>query len=121
MNDPVTRKRWARIRIIAFWWFAALIIAGSVMPAAQVPETGLPDKLSHVAAYGILALLGLYAYPRHAPLVLAGAFGLGAALEVVQHFIPTRTFEWLDIAANGAGVLLGFLVVTVVNRKVVGS
>jgi VanZ family protein len=121
MTDPVTRARWARIRIIAFWWLLALIVAGSLMPAPYVPQTGISDKLGHALGYALLAVLGLYAYPRHRMLVLAGVFGMGVALEAAQAFTPTRGFEWLDIFANGAGVLLGFLVVAVVNRKFVGS
>ena len=113
MTDPVTRKRWARIRIIAFWWFAALIIAGSLMPAAQIPDTGLSDKLGHALAYGILTVLGLYAYARHPLSVLAGVFSLGLALEGLQYLTPTRTFEWLDVAANGVGIVLGLAIVAV--------
>lgn len=107
MSDPVTRKRWARIRIIAFWWFAALVVAGSLAPAAHIPESGLPDKIGHALAYGILTVLGLCAYPRHTLAVVAGVFGLGAALEGLQQLTPTRTFEWADIAANSVGILLG--------------
>jgi VanZ family protein len=121
MTDPVTRARWARIRIIAFWWLLALIVAGSLIPAPYVPQTGISDKLGHALGYGLLAVLGLYAYPRRGVMVLFGVFGLGVGLEAAQAFTPTRSFEWLDIVANGAGVLLGFLVVAVVNRKVVGS
>jgi VanZ family protein len=109
MTDPVTRKRWARIRIIAFWWFAAVIVTASLMPAAHIPETGLSDKAGHVLAYAILAVLGLYAYPRYVHLVLAGVFIMGLAVEVSQEFTPTRGFEWLDILANGLGLLLGFV------------
>ena len=116
MSDPVTRKRWARIRIIAFWWFAALIIAGSLMPAVYIPESGLSDKVGHVIAYAILTALGLYAYPRHTRTVLAGVFTLSVALEGLQHLTPTRTFEWLDIAANGAGVVLGLVIVTIARN-----
>jgi VanZ family protein len=111
MSDPVTRKRWARIRIIAFWWFTALIIAASVMPAAHIPETGISDKVGHTLAYGVLTLLGLYAYPRYTAPVLAGVLVLGLALEGLQHLTPTRTFEWLDVAANGAGIVLGLAIV----------
>lgn len=115
MSDPVTRARWARIRIIAFWWFAALIVAGSLVPAAHIPETGVSDKLGHVLAYGILTLLGRVAYPRHTLPVLAGVVVLGLALEGLQHLAPTRTFEWLDVAANGVGIVLG-LAIAVMSR-----
>ncbi|OOG25709.1 VanZ family protein [Thioalkalivibrio denitrificans] len=115
MSESITRRRWAHIRIIAFWGFAALIIAGSLMPAANIPETGLSDKAGHVIAYAILTVLGLYAHPRYTITVAGGVFVLGVALEGLQHLTPTRTFEWLDIVANGAGVVLG-LVIAAVSR-----
>jgi len=117
MTDPVTRTRWARIRIIAFWWFGALIVAGSLMPAPQVPDTGLSDKLGHLLGYGLLTVLGLYAYARGTAWVLGGVFALGVCLELAQTFTPTRTFEWLDILANGAGVLLGLALVWWLRRS----
>ena len=117
MADPVTRKRWARIRIIAFWWFAALIITASLIPAGHIPQSGLSDKSGHVLAYTILTVLGLYAYPGHALKVLLGVCAIGLAVEVTQYITPTRHFEWLDIVANGTGLLLGFLGWRVFRRR----
>ncbi|MFW5452018.1 VanZ family protein [Thioalkalivibrio sulfidiphilus] len=109
--------RWTGARRLVFWTAVLLLIAGSLMPAAHIPDTGLSDKAGHLLGYAVLTLAGLLAYPGRVWRVVLGVFALGVAIELAQHFIPSRSFEWLDMLANGAGVLLGFAAVWWLRRS----
>ena len=70
------------------------------------------DKLNHGVAFFVLAVLMEYAFPNLAgwaikllPLV---AFGL--AIEMLQFWIGYRYFEWMDLVADGVGLLLFWIV-----------
>ena len=65
------------------------------------------DKANHFFAFFILAFLIDFAYPRMA---FAGAkinalFGFAVFIELVQYFLPYRSFSLIDIAADIVGVL----------------
>jgi hypothetical protein len=71
------------------------------------------DKVQHIAAFGALALLGSFAYPRAAPLrLLAGLSLFGAFIEVVQA-IPElhRDSDVLDWLADTVAVAVVLLLV----------
>jgi VanZ family protein len=66
------------------------------------------DKLNHGLAFFVLAGLMEYAFPnlgawgvKLLPLV---AFGL--VIEMLQFWIGYRYFEWMDLVADGMGLLL---------------
>jgi VanZ family protein len=75
---------------------------------ADVPQG---DKLGHLLAYGALMAWWSQLYVSAATrLRLALVFvALGAAMELAQGLTPSRYPELLDLAANTAGVLLGWL------------
>jgi VanZ family protein len=95
----------------ALWILAMLgVIVGSLIPLDLPESMPLPgDKLQHLAAYALLALLAMLSYrPLRWALAAAVAMvALGIAIELVQYLLPWRLFEWLDILANTAGVALG--------------
>jgi len=71
------------------------------------------DKLIHVISFGLLGLLsGASSKPR--PRLLAIVFiiwsGYGLAIEIIQSFIPGRSFEALDLVADMVGTILGYLI-----------
>jgi VanZ family protein len=74
----------------------------------QTPAANINDKVGHTTAFLCLAFLLDFARPRHAwgaakllPLLAYGLF-----IELVQHFLPYRTFSLWDLAADGLGLLL---------------
>lgn len=78
----------------------------------------IPDKLNHLAAFAVLGLLADYAFPTArfgAAKVLALA-GYGAAIEVVQAFLPHRQASFLDLVADAAGIGLYALCVPALMR-----
>jgi VanZ family protein len=82
----------------------------SLAPGEALPDTGVSDKLEHFAAYGVLSLMGMYAYPDKSRLwwVITGLVLYGISLETLQILVPSRFFSIGDIIANTLGVLSGY-------------
>lgn len=93
----------------AFALLAVSVLTGSLMPAAHMPAWLPNDKLLHLLAYGALA--ALLSLKFHDPATLAGAvlacFLGSIGIEWLQKFVPGRMFCVRDLAANGAGLLMG--------------
>jgi glycopeptide antibiotics resistance protein len=61
-----------------------------------------------MTGYGVLAVLGLGAFPgRRAAGLLAGILLLSVGFEFVQAWLLNRTFNPMDILANGTGMAAG--------------
>ncbi len=90
------------------WLLLAGVVLGSLLPGSTVSAVALQDKLLHAGSYFVLMIwfAGLYERRRHIVIAL-GLLGLGAVLDALQGSVSSRSFEWLDVAANGAGVALG--------------
>lgn len=71
------------------------------------------DKANHSLAFVVLTFVACLAFPRPwrgVWLVMLGLFALGAAIEVVQAFVPGRSCEWGDLLADSVGIVAGVLV-----------
>ena len=70
------------------------------------------DKLNHLGAFFVLALLTDYAFPSIAvgALKLLPLLGFGLLIEVLQDWVGYRYFEWLDVAADAAGIVVFWVV-----------
>jgi VanZ family protein len=92
--------------------FAAALVVVLVLallpPRIPMPSTGW-DKVNHVLVFAGLAVLGCRSYAGRAVLVLSGLLAYGGAIELLQSLTGYRTAEWLDLAADGAGASLGWL------------
>ena len=75
------------------------------------------DKLLHLAAFCVLSLLYWLAYKSTHTFILSlvflGMFGL--CMEGLQHFVPSRDFSLIDLAADVAGIFLGGLLYKLAN------
>ena len=101
------RKLW----IGGGWLIVAAIVYFSLFKLAIDTEIKGGDKLGHLLAYGGLMAWWSQLYVSPATRLRLGlAFiALGAMMELAQGLTPNRYPEWLDLAANTAGVLLGWL------------
>ncbi len=76
------------------------------------PSDGLPsgpeglDKLAHLAFYAVLGALVARAGARVQVCILAGLL-VGAADELLQSGIASRTADWFDLLADVVGAGLG--------------
>jgi hypothetical protein len=78
------------------------------VPSPPTTDVVINDKLLHFATYGVLAgwFAGIYQRSRY-PLIAVALLALGAALELLQRAGGERMGEWLDLAANAAGIATG--------------
>lgn len=84
----------------------------------QMPvAANISDKFNHALAFFVLAWLTDRAFPgktfwktKALPLL---AYGIG--IECLQYFLPFREFSILDMLADGAGLIVYRVVMTVVK------
>lgn len=96
--------------------FIAALLATTwqmLTPLPYQPLASANDKLSHLLTFLLLALLVDRGWPsaaffsRKALPLLA----YGAAIELIQHFVPNRSLSFADWVADGAGILIYLLLV----------
>jgi len=95
---------------IAFAICVVVVIVLSVTPTEGIlAGTNVSDKIRHIAAYSMLALVGGVAFRGIWSLWLlaAGLVFLGVALECVQILIPGRAASGYDILADVIGTAFG--------------
>lgn len=100
-----------RVAILGFWGLAAIIGFLSLLPAENLPDVRIWDKIEHLIAYGALAMCGLIAYPSHAFKVIAATIAYGIAIEFGQGLVPGRDPSFGDVIANSLGAVIAALVV----------
>ncbi len=106
----------------AIVWLVIILVL-TLSPRVYVPQEFSwdlvrIDLLAHMFLFAVLVLLLMISFTRqHANHVLqsnAAFFAItfaavfGVVIEVMQVFIPQRSFEYLDMAANTVGALLGW-------------
>ena len=103
-------------------WFGFILII-SVMPASG-PKTDLPaDKIIHFVFYGMTAIFLFRYFEKKATVnrafyaSVAFTSMYGAAMEVLQYFLPYRSFSLVDMAANTLGAFSGCVLYTNMKGK----
>ncbi len=98
--------------------YSFLIIVVTSLPVEFPPQLLFPlqDKAVHVLTYFLLAFLAVNTFSRkkiNNPKICSFfyAFSLGLFVEIVQYFLPYRSFEFWDILANLLGSFLGILLI----------
>ncbi|MDH3692573.1 MAG: VanZ family protein [Gammaproteobacteria bacterium] len=73
----------------------------------------LNDKVNHIVAFYILSFFADFSFPRwtFSWAKAIPIFAYGALIEIVQFYLPYRTSSFLDLAANGIGILLFVLAI----------
>jgi VanZ family protein len=98
---------------------AAVITHFATAPLDAVPFAGLGDKVLHAGAFLVLGGLLDFSFPETGfgtgKIALLLAYGM--AIEVVQHFLPFRTFSLLDWLADAAGIVLYVAAATPILKR----
>lgn len=88
---------------------ALIVVTFLTMTRIEIPAAqNINDKASHALAFFALALLLDFSFPVsgfHAGKMLS-LLGYGLLIEIIQYFLPYRSFSLLDLAADGLGLLL---------------
>jgi len=107
----VYKHRWVQVlAIIGLVLMLVGIFIGGRQPGAGNLFNAPWDKVVHLGTYGLMAMLIGLAFRRMPlPLVLLMTVGIGACDEIAQLYIPGRSADIGDYAADGLGCLLVIL------------
>jgi hypothetical protein len=106
----------SRLLRIAFWAAALFAFVMATLPAP--PNLQVSDKLQHMTAFFVIALLGCAAFPRLSRLkLLLALIAFGGFIELVQ-MVPAlhRDSEWGDWFADIAAASLALVVAALSAR-----
>jgi VanZ family protein len=107
---PEAAIRWRRFWLLLGWLLVLFVIYLSLTPdPVEVPvEQG--DKFGHILAYAALMswFANLYEGLARRIQFAIGFVALGVVLEFVQGWTGYRSFEVADMAADAAGVAVGW-------------
>jgi len=94
---------------ILFWILLAVILALSLMPAADAPTVFASDKLNHGLAFFTLSLMARLLWARaHAAILFVLLMAFGGGIELLQSALGSgRDADWMDFAADIAAIVLG--------------
>ncbi len=108
-----------------------LVIAVSLIPstsfdAHQFEIEGL-DKVIHLSMYTLMTLFWSTGLKRQHQskkvrknaflIAVLGGFLIGLILEILQEYlVSSRSFDWLDLIANGIGCIFGLIVFQLLYR-----
>ena len=107
----------ATLRFPWLWWGLGWVLVGTVCFGSLVPSRAvrfylMNDKLIHAVAYGVLMMwfAGLCRRDREMFVAAVLIFALGLVLDLLQSQLATRYFDPWDVAANGGGILIAWIV-----------
>ena len=107
-----------RLLQLCFWGAAGFALVMALLPQPPRVPGDPSDKVQHMLAFFVIALLGALAFPRLSLVRLAVALALfGAFIEIVQ-LVPAlnRTGEVLDWVADMVAVAVALGLVALVRR-----
>ena len=95
---------------ILFWIALISSYILAIMPQEMAPSfQSLSDKSLHFIAFAVLALLLNLSYRISWWRSVFYLLFYAAFIEFSQTFTPNRCAEWLDIAADAIGIVLGLV------------
>ena len=116
--------RWVNIySVVCVVYMGVLFVLSSSPTEIEVESFSAFDKLVHVGAYGVLAVLIYLVLQRVGEsryvfgFAFLGSFVYGIVNEVRQAFLPWRDADIADVAANGIGALCFLLVLSLTRRS----
>jgi len=109
---PYKLSKLKNISLIFGYFLVAVLIYVCLTP--NPPDTSgvtFGDKIAHLTGYALLFLWFAQIYQRAAQIKpVIALILLGIAVEIAQSFTDYRTFEYADMLANSAGVIIGWLI-----------
>jgi VanZ family protein len=118
--------------IFRFLWpgivWSLVILFLSLIPGKELPEVDIfqVDKLVHFFFFSVLMILTCYGIYktvyfkimrlRPAMIGFAYSLSLGIVIEILQQYVPGRSFSYADMFANSVGVGIGYLVFVSLKR-----
>lgn len=117
---PAQILRYRSLWLVLGWLQVAGIIYLS-LTSHPPPGPDLPnfDKIAHLGAYGLLMFWFCQIYPtwRMRTIISVSFVCMGISLEFLQGWSGVRMFEYWDMVANTAGVVLGGVMAMFVRKN----
>jgi VanZ family protein len=101
-----------------YWVFITLFLLTaiatlSLWPAEHLPQVPGSDKTHHFISYGALIFPLALRKPKYWLWIALGFAAFSGAIELIQPYV-NRYGEWLDMAANVAGLVCGIVAAKVI-------
>lgn len=95
----------------------------AIVPRPPVLVENLSDKVQHAAAFAVLTVLAMGAFPRTRPIHIAlGLSAFGGLIEIVQGLPAVhRDSDWYDWLADTVAILVAFAVILALRRLLFGA
>lgn len=100
-------------------WLSLVIVVYLATIRIDEPLPGnFSDKFYHSLCFAVLAFLTDYAYPKSGfgPRKYIPLFLYGIMIEVIQYFIPYRSFSTADMVADALGLVIYALIAWLLSR-----
>jgi VanZ family protein len=99
------------LKALFYCALSAVFVLAVIPEPDKLPEvTRISDKINHIAAFAVLALLIDIAFPqRNLPWKVSVLLTYGLAIECAQYFVPSRECSLLDLVADGLGIAAYYL------------
>lgn len=111
MMVVLIQKYWLQYTLLILVSIATL----SLWPADQLPSVPGTDKTHHFIAYVTLIFPTALKQPKNYLVLIAAFVAFSGAIELIQPYV-NRYGEWLDMLANVAGLIIGWLLAKIVLR-----
>ena len=108
MDDDLRPLTLSQFRLFFTVCALAVLVLALLPPSIPEPTTGW-DKTNHLLAFGVLAMLGVRAWPGRVWHVVVGLVAYGGLIEVLQSMTSYRDASWHDLMADSLGIAVGML------------
>ena len=110
MPVPASIATKLRLRVLQFYVLLVLTTYFGVARSDLGQTLAGSDLFLHYTGYMVLMISARIALGQHQMLLFTGLLVYSIAIEIIQYFLPYRTFALLDILANLAGLSTGAVV-----------
>ena len=91
------------------------LIYKDISKQPQISEDFFALSSNHVYAFLLLSSLGLISYYENTNKIILYLILISVILELFHLFIPNRSFQFLDLFGNIAGVLISIFILILFN------
>ena len=103
MFELINRKTYRYFLLLAI--LGTLVLTFSMTSGVVVVEL-INDKVAHGSIFFVLSFLSFHSLGRqYGLLTLVALACFGLLIEVIQYFLPWRSFSWMDWVADISGIL----------------
>lgn len=100
------------MRVVQFYCLLAVYTYMGLSRSGAELAVTVSDKLLHFSGYVIFIISAMIAFRIRHIYIFILLFAYSVLIELIQYFLPYRSFEGLDILANLSGLIVGSILWT---------